>query len=234
MRKDPHVIGSFVHVVKRGARGLHIVRDETDRWRFLKLIRYLNDANTPRNWEREISSTHIQQGFVRPDHWMVATPYVEIVGFCLMDNHFHLLLRPLVAKGIAKFMQRLCTSMSLYHNTKYRERGTIFQGPYHARTVENDRHLQYLAAYIQVKNPLERYPGGLRRAAKNFAHAFRWALEDPFSSLADFMNKRSSPLVTLSAVREIFMEPSGFEQYAEDVVWGRLERDDALDEILLD
>ena len=73
-------------------------------------------------------------------------------------------------------MQRLCGSMSSHFNAKYKEHGSIFQGAYKSRTVSEDSHLRYLVFYIQVKNVLESFPGGLERAINNFDEAWEWAL----------------------------------------------------------
>src|SRR3954466_5129667 len=105
MRRDPYGVGSYIHVFNRGTKRMNIVRDEDDRWRFLKLVRYLNDANVPRNWERDIGPDLIRAGFDRPDHWPARDPYVSILAFCLMDNHFHLLVREQKEGGLSKFMQ---------------------------------------------------------------------------------------------------------------------------------
>jgi len=43
MRIEPFTAGSYVHVLKRGARGIDIVRDESDRWRFLRILFFMND-----------------------------------------------------------------------------------------------------------------------------------------------------------------------------------------------
>lgn len=234
MRKEPFTVGSYVHIVKRGARSMDIIRDENDKWRFLRLLRYLNDDNVPRNWEREVTNEHIQRGFERPATWSERKPYISVIAFCLMDNHFHLLVQERVRGGVSKFMQRLCTSMSLYFNTKYKERGTLFQGAYKARTIEDDRHMQYLAAYIQVKNPFERYPGGIWHASRKFDDAYAWATRDPFSSLADYIGVRHSPLIDIEAVKDIFMDPHVFEDFARDVIEGRVERGRDIEELLLD
>ena len=124
--------------------------------------------------------------------------------------------------------------MSLHFNAKYREKGTLFQGAFKARTVESDRHLQYLAAYIQVKNPFERYPGGMLRAASEFNKALAWVMADPFSSLADYLGSRKSPLLDYDALRDVFEETDRFEDFARDVIEGRLERDEGVRELLLD
>ena len=104
MRKETFGEDVIVHVVQRGARQANIVRDEADRWRFLRLLRYLNDESVPRNWEREIAPEHIRAGFTRPDQWNEPQPYVSILAYCLMDNHFHILLQERMENGIAKFM----------------------------------------------------------------------------------------------------------------------------------
>lgn len=225
MRKEPFSVGSYVHIVKRGARGMDIVRDDSDRWRFLRLLRYLNDENAPEHWDRDITPEHVRNGFLRPDSWFEQRPYTSILAYCLMDNHFHLLVQEKKEGGISKFMQRICTSMSMYFNTKYKEKGTIFQGAYKSRTVDSDDYLQYLVAYIKIKNPLERYPQGFQDAARSFDEAFEWALSDPFSSLGDYMGTRKSPLLDHELMRDIFTEHKSFKDFARDMVEGKLERD---------
>lgn len=234
MRKEPYTVGSYVHIVKRGAHGADIVRDDADRWRFLRLMRYLNDDNAPRNWERDVTNDHIRRGFERPESWAAPRPYVAILAYCLMDNHFHLLVQERIEGGISKFMQRLCTSMAKYFNAKYKEQGTLFQGAYQARTIEEDRHLQYLAAYIQVKNPFERYPKGMRSAVQEYDTALEWVLDDPFSSLADYLGERRSSLLDYDAIRDVFNETHRFRKFARDVIEGRIERYVGIDQLLLD
>ncbi|HVM73862.1 MAG TPA: transposase [Candidatus Paceibacterota bacterium] len=231
MRKEPFGVGSYVHVMKRGGRGVDIVRDDNDRWRFLKLLRYLNDENAPRNWERSINQEHIIAGFTRPVDWPEAKPYVSILAFCLLDNHFHLLLQEKVEGGVAKFMQRLCTSMSANFNARHEERGTLFQGSYRARTITTDTHLQYLSAYIQVKNVFELYPWGIERAAQKFTDAYQWAQSYPFASLNDYTQKRRE-IIDHALVADILPEHDFFVDFAKDVIHGRYK--DALEESGLD
>jgi REP element-mobilizing transposase RayT len=223
MRKEPFGVGSFVHVYKRGTRRMDIVRDDADRWRFLKLLRYLNDANVPRNWERDINKDHIRDGFKRPTQWKSAEPYVSIVAYCLMDNHFHLLLQERIDGGVAKLMQRLCTSMASTYNLKYQETGTLFQGSYHARTIQDDAQLQHLAAYIHVKNPFQRYPGGIKKAIEEYDAAYEWAVRDPFCGLGEaILIDRSTSAILLSDIE--------LRRYAWDML---SRRGDHIDEYLL-
>lgn len=233
MRKEPFSIGSYVHVMKRGAKKTPIVRDDHDRWRFLKLLRYLNDANVPRNWERDVTNDHIANNFARPEQWPAPKPYVSILAYCLMDNHFHLLIQEREEEGVGKFMQRLCTSMSSYFNTKYDESGTLFQGAYKARTVDKDDYLQHLAAYIMFKNTFERYPTGLGQAIKDFDSALLFAENYPFSSLRVFTRETSSSLLDMDEIDQLFTRGDAFLRSGKDALLGRYE-DPRLDQIAMD
>jgi len=234
MRKEQFGPGTFVHIVNRGAHKIDIVRTDEDRWRFLKLLRYLNDVNAPRNWERDISPAHIRNNFARPEHWDEAQPYVSILSHCLRNNHFHLLLLEQLEGGISKFMQRISRSMAANFNAKYEGSGALFQGPYRARVIDNDQHLQHLAVYINIKNSFEAYPGGFEAALNNFTDAYAWAIRYPFSSMADFAGKRKSSLIDHATCESLFASPSDFRVVAEEFVMARFEMEDALHGLTLD
>lgn len=233
MRKEPFGVGSYVHLIKRGAKRTPIVRDNDDRWRFLKLLRYLNDANVPRNWERAITRDNIANNFERPKYWPRQRPYVSILAYCLMDNHFHLLVQEKIEGGVSKFMQRLCTSMSTYFNAKYKDDGTLFQSAYKSKTVDSDEYLQYLAAYILVKNTFERYPTGLKAAVRQFSTAMAFAESYPFSSLPVFTRQVGSALLDMNEIDQLFNRGDMFVRSAKDVLLGRYE-DPRLDELAME
>lgn len=191
MRIEPRSIGSIVHVVQRGTRGLDIVRDTYDRTRFSGLLFYLNDSFSDPNW---LKTAKTFKRLRRPDHWPERDPLVRILAWTLLSNHFHLLLEEIRENGTSKFMQRLCGSMSMAANAKYSEKGSLFQGSYKSRTVDTDEYFSYLSFYIQVKNVLEMYPGGLARAVRNFDDAWLWASRYPFSSFAHYATGEPSPI----------------------------------------
>jgi hypothetical protein len=222
MRKEQFGVGTFVHVVNRGAHHIPIVRDDNDRWRFLKLLHYLNDSNVPLNWEREIGPDHIRNNFSRPSDWLTAEPYVAVISYCLMDNHFHLLLRELEEGGISKYMQRLSKSIASHFNAKYGETGLLFQGPYRARVVEDDMYLQYLITYINIKNPFELFPGGLSKAVESFSDAYAFSTQYPFSSTADFAGIRRSSLIDHKLRRELFASSEEFLSSAKELMEDRI------------
>lgn len=171
---------------------MDIIRDKNDRRRFVKSLFLLNDSYSDSNWHRDTEQLPL---YVRPSHWPEREPLVRILAWALLSNHFHFLLQEIQEGGTAKFMQRLGGSMSMCFNLKYGGKGSIFQSAYHARVVEEDAHLQYLAFYILIKNVLEMYPGGLKAASADFDNAWEWAIRYPFSSLPGIISGEPTPIV---------------------------------------
>jgi len=218
MRVEPFTINSYVHVIKRGARGMEIVRSDSDKWRFLKSLYYLNNNNLRiADWENELfqNKTPI---FDWPSKWPERDKLTEILAFMLMPNHFHLLLREIRENGVSLFMQGLGASMTLHFNDKYKEKGSIFQGAYKGKLIDSDEYLQRVAVYIMIKNSFELFPGGLEKATKNFDAAWEWSLKYQFSSLADYGSNRKSPIVDKGLLGEIFKTPKEFKNFAKDTI----------------
>jgi len=192
MRVEPYTVDSIIHVVKRGSRGMDIVMDKADKWRFAKSLFLLNDTYSSENWHRETSGL---APFERPAHWPERKILTRILAWVLMPNHFHLLLQEKIDGGASKFLQRLCGSMSLCFNVKYESKGSIFQGAYKSMLVDKDSYLKHLLFYIQVKNVLELYPGGLVKALEDFDKAWNWALNYQFSSLPAYVSDIGSQII---------------------------------------
>lgn len=219
MRKEPYGVGSFVHVIHRGTRGAPIVRDDEDKHRFLLMLTHFNDEHQPANWFRDINDS-ILSPFDRPGTWPEQKKLVNIIAFCLLTNHFHLLLEETQEGGISKFMQRLGTGMSYRYNLKYEERGSIFQGSFRSRTVDRDSYLRYVIAYIQLKNTLDMYSGKIQ-SASDFNDAYAWACKYPYSSLTDHSGINQRPIIEKDFLIDLFSSVT-FKEFGRDFIGGRL------------
>ncbi len=224
MRREPFTVGSYVHIVKRGTRGLPIVRDESDRHRFLLMLRHFNDEFCPDNWFRDLLEAGLIHSMVRPTNWPPQRKIVQIVCFCLLENHLHLLLKEIIPGGIAKFMRRLGVGMANHFNEKYQEKGSLFQGAYRSRTIDANDYLQYVSAYIQVKNCFELYPGGYELACRNFTKAFDWAEKYSYCSLGEFMQKREKIITGPNLLSEIFAQVE-YKVFCDDFISGRMKEE---------
>lgn len=232
MRVEPFGIDSFIHVVKRGARGMAITRDDADCRRFARLLYYLNDEHKSEFWEQDVRRLG---AFVRPKGWPERRPLVEILAWTLLPNHFHLLLQETQDSGVSRFMQRLCGSMSRHFNEKYEEKGSLFQGAYRSRTIGTDKYLRWALAYVLVKNVFELYPGGYTKAVKEFDKAWTWGIEAyKFSSLPDYALAQPSPILSRNLFEDLFKSTSDFKTCARDMVVSRLDSLNGIEEIVFE
>ncbi len=221
MRKEPFNVGSYIHVIKRGHRKSLIVRDENDRNHFERILYYLNHKKSlPERWSQILREKRIKN-FDFPKEWGKRKPLVKIVAYALMPNHLHLFLKEIVEGGVTTFMRKIGNSMTAHFNLRHEESGTLFPGAYRSKTIEDDAYFRYCGVYIMVKNIFELYPGGLERAKKEFEIAFQWALNYRFSSLPEYLNIRTQPIIDKELLGELFFGPKDFKDFARDCILGR-------------
>jgi len=203
-------------VVKRGARGLPIVEDDFDQYRFLRLLYHMNDEYLNENWDVLKSA----QGLNRPSVWPERQTITNVVAFTLMPNHMHLLLQETQTGGVSTYMRKVGQSMSNHHNEKYKQSGSLFQGSYKSKTIKSDMHLRYVSAYIMVKNVFELYPhGGIGGARHNFERAWEFAQRYEFSSLRHYTGDRI-PVIDRNILEEIYEKADDYKEFARDVIIG--------------
>ena len=139
-------IGEYYHIYNRGTDKRNIFLDDNDRKRFIKLL-FIANGTKP---------------FVFRD-FPIGVPYVEIdrgdsliaIGaYCLMLNHFHVLVREKNENGISKMFGKALTSYATYFNKKYKRTGSLFEGTFKAKHIDTDEYLKYLFAYIHL-NPVK-------------------------------------------------------------------------------
>lgn len=136
---------SYYHVYARGSNKMLIFREDNDKDYFLSLLaRYLS---------------------VKPAVSKDGTPYphyrerIELLCYCLMDNHFHLLFYQNEKGELSNFMKSLMTSYTAYFNRKYKRTGPLFESRFKAALITVDSHLAHISRYIHL-NPRSwrRYP----------------------------------------------------------------------------
>ena len=131
---------------------------------------------------------------------------MEIGAFCLMPNHFHLLLQEITAGGIAKFMQKVGTSYGMYFNSKYERTGNVFVKPFRSRHVDDDIYLRHVASYIHL-NPADlfepQWKGGVLPNATNL---LRQLEEYPYSSLGLYADRGRPERTILSRTAQDFLK----------------------------
>ena len=166
--------------------------DEEDRQRFSDLMFLCNSKRNIIFRDIPIGEAYV---FERGD------TLVDIGAYCLMQNHFHILVREKMDKGVSTFMQKLLTSYSMYFNTKYKRSGSLFEGPFRATYVNNDEYLKYLFAYIHL-NPIKIIDSSWKEnGIRDLATAKQYLGQYVYSSYHDYMgNKRKEGAILNKAV----------------------------------
>ena len=136
----------YFHVFNRGNSKQVIFKDEADFLRLQHLL-YLCNSSSPVSFK----DAQKRKGgiFSTPR----SEPLVAIGAYCLLPNHFHLLITPLVGDGVSQFMQKVTTAYVMYYNKRHNRSGSLFEGPFKAKHASSDRYLKYLFSYIHL-NPL--------------------------------------------------------------------------------
>lgn len=131
---------AFYHVYNRGANKQPIFMDDTDREKFLSLL------------ARHLDPTVLQcdaNGKQYEKH------PVDLAAYCLMDNHFHLLLfQPSDPTAISKLLKSVSTAYTMHFNKRHRHQGTIFQGVFKASHIDDESYLMHISRYIHM-NPFD-------------------------------------------------------------------------------
>lgn len=146
--------GEHYHIFNRGVNKQIIFHDTRDYFRFLFIILHFQSPKVFQNISRFVEEFIQSRALNSLALEVIEKRTVELVSFCIMPNHFHLIVKELEEGGISTYMQRVLTAYSKYYNTKHEKSGHIFQGPYRAVHIGDDRQLLYLSTYIH-RNPRE-------------------------------------------------------------------------------
>jgi REP element-mobilizing transposase RayT len=170
-RKRYFYIGSDYHIYNRGNHREPVFRDNEDRRYFLsKLDEYCARDN------------------------------IVLLAYCLMDNHFHLLVRQQGAVTVEHMMRSLKASFVIRTNKKYGLVGHLFQGRYQSKFIKNENHLAVASRYIH-RNP----------AAFTDMRTYRW------SSYRNYLGSRAG-LANTGPVLSLFDSKDSYAMFVESAL----------------
>lgn len=158
MPKRKHILskGEIYHVFNRSVARMPIFSVKKDFIRFLDLVDYYRFSNTQISYShfKNLSvalKSDIMDGMRKENKFEI-----EILAFCLMNNHFHFLVKQLNEKGIATWMSNVQNGYAKYYNIKTKRTGPLFQPMFQAIRIETDEQLLYVSRYIHL-NPSTGY-----------------------------------------------------------------------------
>ena len=155
------------HIFNRGIARLPIFSSNKNYHRFLDLIDYYRFKDTPVSFSHLQKLTKEEREKIVDNLKKEGKPQVEILCFCLMNNHFHFLLKQKTENGISKFISNLQNGYAKYFNIKTDRTGPLFQPMFKSVRVITDEQLLHVSRYIHLNpstdflveiNDLEIYP----------------------------------------------------------------------------
>lgn len=190
--------GEIYHIVIRAIENLKLFRDQKDYFRMIHdLFIFNNEAPALSSYRNTINRSRTVLDSLPGDRTQRKL-LMEILAFCLMPNHLHLLVRQLRDGGISKFMRKIGAGYAGYYNQKYKRSGHLFQGKYRIVHIKDDKQLITVFVYIHTNPVALVVPGWkekgirgkeLKRALKTIEN-YRW------SSYPDYLGKRNFPSLT--------------------------------------
>ena len=177
--RQPFAPREWYHCYARGVEGRKTFETKGDYERFLQLLYITNSTEARHRSDLVAPTLESVVQLPRPQ------TLVNIGAYCLMQNHFHLLLQEKSDAGIAKFMQKLGIAYAMYFNIRHHRTGNLFVKPFRSRHIADDRYFQRVLQYIHC-NPAELYERGWKNGTvKDMSLLQKRLVAYPYSSFAD-------------------------------------------------
>lgn len=145
-KRDPFILGEWYHCYNHGIENRTVFEDPQEYKRFLELLYLANDEFPLRH--TDVGTRKFEEVLNIPRGKRLVT----IGAFCLMPDHFDLVVQEISEGGITSFMRKIGTAYTPYFNARHKRVGNLFLKPFQSRQVPTDRSLEHLVSYVHC-NP---------------------------------------------------------------------------------
>ncbi|MDO8686663.1 MAG: transposase [Candidatus Berkelbacteria bacterium] len=204
MRKDLLATGEVYHVFNRSIADYIIFNNDQEFERMLELIKYYK-------FENDIKfSALLELSLVQTEGFNNAIDIisqdkeelVQIIAYCLMPTHIHLVLKQLKEKGISDFMRKVSDGFTRYFNTLHGRKGPLWESKFKNVLVGGDEQLLHLSRYIHL-NPV---------TASLIKKPEDWV----FSSYKEYLSKINHPVCQFEDILDI--QPPIYRKFVNDQI----------------
>ncbi len=154
-RKEALVNGKIYHIFNKSIADFIILNNDSEFERMLQLIKYYRIENNLKFAEFITLKMVEKNGFNNTVKIISKDKkgLVQIIAYCLMPTHFHLILKQLQNNGISDYMRKILESYSSYFNMKHKRKGPLWESKFYNILVKDDEQLLHLTRYIHL-NPV--------------------------------------------------------------------------------
>jgi putative transposase len=216
------ISGEIYHLYNRGVEKRSIYKSRVDYVRFIHDLFEFNDtASAPEFKRRHVLDTS-NVGYRKPHIQKTKHKIVQVLAFCLMPNHYHLLVRQLQENGLSLFMHKLGAGYTNAFNRKYNRVGPLLQGKYKIKHVHKDAYLQHLICYIHF-NPMKFLK------TQNELNAYRW------SSHSDYLGEDNfGSIIEKDFILKVFGNEKSYRTFSNNWIENRFDATDFISPVIID
>lgn len=189
MRKDLLVNGEYYHIFNRSIAKYQIFNNEKDYERFRSLVEYYRYDNLFYRFSEMIQLKPLHRKTIMNDLLKSGDLIVEIVAYCFMPTHFHLILKQVSDNGITLFTKKVLDSYTRNFNIDHGRKGPLWEGHFKNILIDSDEQMLHLSRYIHL-NPVS---AGLVKKPN------QWE----FSSYLEYINKVDDGLCQFKEVIDV-------------------------------
>lgn len=193
------------HIFNRGVERREIFTDRWEYRRALDTISYYRFLEPPIRYSKYIILDK-KRRIQLLNALLTSQLQVDVLAFCLMPNHFHLLLKQTTNTGISRFVSKFCDSYSKYFNIKHDRVGPLFQGPFKAVRVESEEQLIHLSRYIHL-NPISSF-----LIKESELDSYSW------SSLHEYLAPLKNTVSNPKLIGGLFKSPAKYRDFVHDQI----------------
>jgi len=202
-RFEPCVTGEIYHIFNRSVGKNPIFSDSAYCHRFLELLSYYRFERPSHKF-----SVYNRLPFAAKQEYLVRLQsqptLIDILIYCLMPNHFHLIVRQKRDNGIREFATRLQNGYAKYFNVKTNRYGAVFQAMFKSVRIETDEQIQHVARYIHL-NP---HTATLTSLSELESY--------PWSSLQEYTGKRKTDWLETATLSALYKTTEALKKFTYD------------------
>jgi len=188
MRKQPLATGNIYHIFTKSIAGFKIFRTKKDYKRIIEVLKFYRIKKPPFRFSAYVELKD-RNNFLK--RYVGQAEYiVEIIAYCIMPTHIHLIIRQMDENGISVFMKNILDSYTRYFNIRTKRKGPLWQSRFKNVMVENDEQMLHLTRYLHL-NPTS---DGLAERPEEW----------PYSSYAEYIGLADEKICNTDMLEDLY------------------------------
>lgn len=203
MRKVPFVKGEYYHLYNRGVDKRTVIEDKSDLQRvYISLHAFNSPEPTGSIYEKFFAKK--ESPLETPmSKWSKKNKLIDVIAYCFLPNHYHLVVSPVADEGVSKFMQKFGIGYTNYFNEKYGRSGSLFQGKFKSVHISTNEQLLHVGAYVNLNYKVHQFGNRIPKLVK--------------SSHEEYLRNKSG-VCNKSIVLKQFRHSKEYKNFAEETV----------------